>query len=296
VAFGRNLEGWRHDLGVARAEQAGLMDQLNELRQAHLALEGRKLEAAMKADATARGWGWTAIKEAPRNNQMLEDVEAKFNAYLEMNKLGPPEIAPWQEIVGTLTAGTVTGPATAMMDTVAVPEQVFRRFGFDVEAVKFILGTGKSAGVQAFGSLLQGFGKTLQAESKWNKLLMQVGSYDPDAMIGFKDKLKAMMPEQTSAGPVMKPIIKAGRALRFAMSAGVGRAEPGAEIAFPTFKPHSAFTYSSQILHSAAIIGWWKRYESYVSGELKHFNGNIADLNEQRGELASPSCRPSAVA
>lgn len=59
----------------------------------------------MMADATTRGRGWTAIKEAVRNNQMLEDVEAKINAYLEMNKLRPPEIAPRQEIVGTLTAG-----------------------------------------------------------------------------------------------------------------------------------------------------------------------------------------------
>jgi hypothetical protein len=54
--------------------------------------------------------------------------------YLAMIRLMP----------GTLTAGIVSGPATAMTDTVAVTEQTFRRFGLTVEAVKYIRGVGKS--------------------------------------------------------------------------------------------------------------------------------------------------------
>jgi hypothetical protein len=62
--------------------------------------------------------------------------------------------------------------------------------------------------VQSLASLLQGFGHTVQAESRCNKLLMKIVRYDPDTMIGFKDKFKAVMGEQTIAWPLMKPLVQ----------------------------------------------------------------------------------------
>jgi hypothetical protein len=278
AAYGRNLEAMRNDMAHAKAEQQDLVNRMEELQRANPTLEGKKLEAAMKAQAEAKGWKWTALKEAARNLATINDAEEKFDAFLSMNKTRPPEIAPWQEIVGGMAGAAVSGPGTALTDTVAVPEQAFRKFGLSAEALKFIGNTAKSGTVQLFGSLLQSFGVTLQAEARYNKLLLELGRFDPDAVLGFKQKFKATMSEHTNAG-LLKPAVLASRAVRYGLSTGLGlRAKPDAEIVFPTAKPHSVFTWMGQMVNSAAIIGWWKRYETYVAAAVKHFEANPADL------------------
>jgi hypothetical protein len=274
ASFGRGLKAVRADLDAAHDEQLAMAKVYQDL-QATFNKTGKALRDAVREELKRQGLNPTPYEEAQRNAQTIAFAKGQLDAMLAMQSDRPPEISAWAEIIGTLSGLAVAGPATAFTDTIAVFEQPFRKLGFSTEAFKQIGSTVRSAGTILWGSLLQSVGQTTQMEARYVQLLRELGHFDDDASLTLKSKLRAVFSERTTAtNPLMKGAVYAARTVRAVMSTGVGQG------LFPTFKPHSLFTYQAQIIHAAEIMGWWKRFEALTGEAVSHFEHNPFDVGD----------------
>ncbi len=294
-AFGRNMAAMRNDLKAAKDELNRQILELEELQdQANAAVGAgaskRRLRAKLTELAEAKGGPGhlTKLEMAERNSRLMTEMDRQFTAILTAQSGVPIEMRWWVEALHTMTAMVVQGPGTALTDTVSLFEQPLRKYGFNTVSVGNVAGTLKSFAGQAFGTLYQAMGRQLHMETEYVKLLTELGYRDTDATMKLRDKLRAVLNQETTAqSPIARGVVAAGRTVRTILGTGFGRAK--GDVQYPTFKPHAAFTQVAQWGHGASIISTWKTFESMVSKAVQHFESATG-----RADMADPGFRFTA--
>ena len=296
AAFGRNIQAWRENLEAAKEEQKLLAVGYNSLA-AYLRDNGVSEKGLRKAMQAEIAGGWKnlpgingvatsatleALENAAKNLQELNSIGESFNSMLSMNKVRPIEFRPWYNLLGSMAGATVSGIGTALTDNIATVEQPFRKLGFNWQAVQWVLGNKKSELAIAANSLLQAFAPSLMSkDARHVQLMNELGiALDDDALIPVKEKFYAQFFEEHNLANTRaaRGAWKMGAAVRMFLSTGIGRARSDRPI-YPTFKPHSVFTWGAQITHMSTTMQWWRTYESLLAAAVKHFDSNAADLS-----------------
>lgn len=285
-AFGRDMAAMRSDLTTALKEQEGLHATFRELHGLFPDLVGGKLKKAVREEARRRGLDPTVLEQAGKNLDVLKRAQGQFDAILKIGSERPMELRPWMELLSAMTAATVQGPGTALIDTISVVEQPFRKLGLSTEALHLLKESVQSTAGTALGSFAQMFRRQIGVDAEYHRLLLELGHYDEDAVLGMKEKLKAIVGEPVATqSAALHAVTTTARVVRAGLSTGIGRAKEGATAVFPTVKPHAIFSQAAQTIHAGQIIGWWKVFEAFTGKAVKHFEANPADLTDAAFEF-----------
>ena len=176
-----------------------------------------------------------------------------------------------QQLIGTLAGMIVQGPRTALLNTLSLFDPLVR-YGMSREALLQVGRNWKGFMGEAFGSLFEVFGKTLQFNSDYVNRRLELGRGDTAAVVSLKDRVRAI------AAAEENPIIKGSRIVREALL-GTGLPARGQK-KFSTVKPLAAFTQLSQWMHAATIDGVWAGFEDMLERAVKYLSdpAHAADL------------------
>ena len=275
AAYGRDMAGMRSDLEQAEQEQNRLADHYREIVRDAMATgkKGRALKAEIAGMAKAADIDLLRLEQAEDNEKSLRSAQEQFTALVKAQSGLPLEMRWWMEAIRTMAALTVQGPATALTDTVSLIEQPLRKTGFSGATGRMVVAEGGSLARSSFGSLLQLIGVQLHADASWLKLRQAIEGADPDAVVAKRDKLAAILNDETVGG-----LTKAMRAIRLLPSTGVSGLK--GDLGFDTLKPLGAFTQISKWGHLAATWGIYQNVERLTKAGMDHFQSasGAADL------------------
>src|SRR5262249_14951247 len=158
--------------------------------------------------------------------------------------------------------------------------KAWAKLGLGPTSLKVMAGSVKGAASTAIGTLSQLTHGLIKYQSEMNARQVRAGTYDPDALLKFRDTAIALaLNDPTLAKST------AGRAVvalagwsRLLLSPGVGRAEPGAQNIYPTLK--NPFTTGAAWIDSGLIHGWAKGFEDLVERAVEFFKSLPGDLTE----------------
>lgn len=285
AAYGRNLQSILKNFDAAAQEQAALRNKYIAIEQQFPTLSGKALEKAVKQQAELQGLEYGPLKEAARNGETIKQAKQQFQAFISLNSDRPVETNAFAEIFGTIAGLTVSGPATALVDTISLTEQQFRKMGFNRDSLGMAAGSVKDATGIALQSLLNALRINWQYDAEHVQLANRLGYEDDDARVPFKERIKAAMSEEVATPyTALRGAAYASRAIRAVMSSGFGQAEAG-RTTVPTFKPHSVFTWQAQVAHLSQIIRWWKFYENITMRGIEFLRNNPSLLADESYQL-----------
>lgn len=291
--FGRDMGTFYAQWKQAQSEQETYHKQYLDLHEkvsnAHPDWAESKVRKEMRRLAEAEGKSWRMLTQAKSALQVLAEADTHFKAMLNVNRETPAEITPWMEILGTLAGMLVQGPGTALVDTIALIEQPFRKMGFNVRALRWAAkNVGNLIGVGG-GSLMQAAGLQSGFQADRIRRMNRLGFYDSDAKVRYREKLASVWNEPTLAkNPILKAAVKGSRVVRFALGTGlmVGKGKREVDAIFPTPKPHAIFTWQAQMAHMAMALSEIDTMEGIVAAGVEHFHNNPADLANLGFEFA----------
>jgi hypothetical protein len=283
-AFGRDMGGMRQDFRDAIEEQRGFERRHRELQQMFPTLTGKKLKEAVRVEAKRQGINPMVLEQAHKNIDGLERAQGRWEALLRIGSERPLEVRAFAEILSAMTAATVQGPGTALLDTISMIEQPFRKLGLGADAFRMVKDGVKGSMTTGLGSLMQALGKQMNIDADHTRLMFELGHFDTDATVAAKDKFKALLAEPVATdNRVLKGLTTASRAVRAAMGTGIGKAQ--GDTAFPTVKPHALFTQAAQTVHAGQVLAWWKTFEKLTGKAVKYFQSNPGDMADPAFEF-----------
>ena len=293
-AFGRNnsLLANYLDKAIAQAESMAnikkeveeeMVDTAKGLPFTSTRKEYKKRYTALAKEA---GFGYQSIKNAEKNLRTLKRTKSNMNAWMTKEQGTPPEFGAFNDLIRTLTGHIVQSPGTALVDTISIVEQPFKKFGLTSAAALMAAQNIKTFGALSAGTFMQAFGYRLNFATDDLKLMEELGLSDEVALIegGFFKRIQDqwrsnMADEYVSDSKAGAAAEWAARALRVPLELSVGKTGEAGSGIFPALRPQAIFSQLSTTAASANTLSTWKTYRNLVA--------NVADAMERSPELMS---------
>jgi len=305
-AFGR-------DMGMLKRDMAELKQQLKndddlrikidrEIRAAGgntaTAHFTRAYKKAFEEKAKAAGKSAKSLKNAKTKKQIAETMDTQINAWLTAESGTPMEYYAWNDFMRTLAGFTVQGYGTALIDTISIVEQPFRKLGLGKTAFSHLLkNAGNSVGIGT-GSLFQVFNKTIGFNAEKMQLLREFGLDDATASLEgnffsrIKDNYRSTLSDEfvgnwwegwRPGSRIVEHISRAGRAV---LGTGAGKSEEG-KGAFPALRVATPFTQLAKQSAMASTMSTWSQFQTLVlkASKLIKNNSKYAEILRNEGVL-----------
>ena len=282
-----NIEAAQNQLKQMVSKKQSIIEGIIAANPAGISATKLAAEYKVRAEAIG-GRGYHISLDSAEKNLTALNREAGFlEKIIGSTNHTPQEMRNFFEVVSAIAGSTVQGFATAIMDTLSVPEQTIRKLGLSSTAAKTVAKSGFAIGGRLAGSVFAGplrlLGIQLHIQSEYANRLARVGQVDTDPAIKLKDRFVSAIrspvtPSTNIPGAAQAEIlaVKTARSVKALLQTGFGGGGPGS---YASVKP-ALYTWLGQVVNEGAIIGWWQAYEDMVLRGVEHFRKSPADMDD----------------
>ena len=293
AAFGRDMAMLSSDLDIMEkeltTEKAKHEDIERELRKEGFSKLGRhftgKFNKAYNAKAKAAGFNPKELKKASSKLKNLAGIKKNIELWLKAESSTPLEYMALNDFTRTLAGFTVQAYGTALIDTISIVEQPFRKMGLGRAAFGQVLrNVGNSLGIGT-GSFFQLINKNIGFQADKMQLLQEFGLDDMTATLEGNffsriwDNWRALQADEFIGEwwegwrPGSRIVEHAARAGRAILGTGGGKAEEG-KGAYPAFRPLTPFTQLAKQSAMASTMSTWSQFTTLILKTTKLLNEN----------------------
>ena len=299
AAFGRDMVQVHNDFALARNDigaamalheeieaEIGKMGLLSRLGPAWLNWGKRSYNkrydelAADKQSKYGPKYTGKFLRKSISMGRFIDGIESSFKAYLAKERDSALEFTVWNELIRALTGLIVQSPGTALVDTIAIVEQPWRKMGFNKFGFQMMMKniTG-SFGIGA-GSFFQVFNRSIKFAHDDMAKMMELGLDDATASLegGWFKRLTTefrsnMSDEMIGQNMLTRGVERTARGIRAFLEAGKGRPEEGRG-AFPAFRPQAIFSQIAKQSAMANTITTWKMFRNFVANAADYIEAH----------------------
>lgn len=303
-AFGRDMALMKRDMALLRNQLKNEVAHKDEIEE-KLAKQG--INPGFKGSRTrtrynkaynelAKGAKYKTtrirLEKADQKLRVLEGVNKNITAWLQSESSTPMEYYAHIDFIRMLSGFTVQGYGTALIDTISIVEQPFRKLGLGKEAFKQLARNAYNSLGIGTGSIFQLFNKSIGFQAEKMKLLQEFGLDDMTATTdrGYFGRIKqnydASLADEFVGGVFTKPLEYAARAGRAVLDTGAGRAEEG-RAAFPAIRVATPFTSIAKQSAMANMMSTWSSFDTLVlkTAKLMQSNPQYNEIIKNEGVL-----------
>jgi len=233
------------------------------------------------------------LRKSVSTGRLIDGIEAYFKAYMAKERDSALEFTVWNELIRALTGLIVQSPGTALVDTIAIVEQPYRKMGFNKFGFQMMLKniTG-SFGIGA-GSFFQVFNRSIKFAHDDMAKMMELGLDDATASLegGWFKRLATefrsnMSDEMVGQNMLTRGVEKTARGIRAFLEAGKGRPEEGRG-AFPVFRPQAIFSQIAKQSAMANTLTTWKMFRNFVANAADYIEAHpeTMKLYQEKGMI-----------
>jgi hypothetical protein len=249
--------------------------------------------AAELQQGRAKTYSGKMLRQSTQTQRLLNGIQESFRSYMAKERDSALEFTVWNELIRAMTGLVVQSPGTALVDTIAIVEQPWRKMGINRYGFKMMLNniTG-SFGIGA-GSFFQVFNKTIKFAHDDMAKMMELGLDDGTAHLegGWFKRLRTefranMADEMVSKNMLTRGVEKTSRGIRSLLETGIGRAEEG-QGAFPVFRPQAIFSQIAKQSSMANTIATWKMFRNFIANAADYIEAHpeAMELYKSKGMI-----------
>ncbi|MAT11007.1 MAG: hypothetical protein CMM02_08360 [Rhodopirellula sp.] len=300
AAFGRDMGLLYKDMNRLEKElddAVNLKKKIdNQLRDEGINTSPRIFRGAYKKafnELAPKGMSYSHLKKANEKKQILDGMMKNITNWLASESSSPMEYYALNDFIRTLSGFTVQSYGTALIDTISIAEQPFRKLGLGKEAFKQ-LGRNiyNSLGIGT-GSFFQIFNKTIGFHAEKMQLMKELGlddmtaTQDGNFFTRIKDNYDAALVDEFVGENIFtKTLEYVSRAGRAVLGTGAGKAEEG-KAAFPALRVATPFTQLAKQSAMANTMSTWTQYQALIlqTGKLLESNPQYSEIIKNEGIL-----------
>ena len=249
--------------------------------------------AAELQKGRAKTYSGKMLRQSVQTHRLLNGIKESFRSYMAKERDSALEFTVWNELIRAMTGLVVQSPGTALIDTIAIVEQPYRKMGINRYGFKMMLNniTG-SFGIGA-GSFFQIFNKTIKFAHDDMAKMMELGLDDGTASLegGWFKRLRTefranMADEMVSKGMLTRGVEKTSRGIRSFLETGIGHSEEG-QGAFPVFRPQAVFSQIAKQSAMANTISTWRMFRNFIANAADYIEAHpeAMELYKSKGMI-----------
>jgi hypothetical protein len=276
VTLHRQIE---KDLEKEGVNRPGFISRLNPWSRRKYT-EKYKKQAALRQKGRTNVYPPKVLRKSVQTKRFLNGIEQSFKSYMAKERDSALEFTVWNELIRAFTGMVVQSPGTALIDTIAIVEQPFRKMGLNRYGFKMMLDnvTG-SFGIGA-GSFFQIFNRSIKFAHDDMAKMMELGLDDATASLegGWFKRLRTefranMADEMIGQNMLTRGVEKTARGIRAFLETGIGHAEEGRG-AFPVFRPQAIFSQIARQSSMANTIATWRLFRNFIANAADYIEAH----------------------
>ena len=293
-AFGRDMVQVNNDFALANSEMddaASFHDQIEE-KIGEMGLVSRitgwgrkqyiKRYDELAKELQGKGAKYTGkyLRNAINNQRQMKKIESFFKAYISKERDSAMEFSVFNDLIRSMTGLIVQSPGTALIDTISIVEQPWKRMGLNRFGFQMMKNNITNSLGLGFGSFFQMFNRSIKFAHDDMAKMMDIGLDDATASLegGFFRRLRTefqsnMADEMVSKGLIGKAFETTSRGIRAFLETGIGSAEEGRG-AFPVFRPQAIFSQIAKQSSMANTISTWKMFRNFIVNAAEYIENN----------------------